>query len=144
MICRQAEAEEGEAQHLRGIKGRAEAWGRRRRRGGGIELGLAGKKCLATYKHDLLSVNEPNNNHKVEDDDDRVKHFLPTDLLLEATTSSTASPSRAKGTKKSAVRHAESVNPVAFYADDGEQGWRQLGWLRATARFYLGDSFLGK
>ena len=65
-----------------------------------------------------------------------MKHFLPTDLLLEATTSSTASPSRAKG-KKSAVRHAESVNPVAFYADDGEQGWRQLGWLRA-------DSFLGR
>ena len=81
---------------------------------------------------------------KVEDDDDRVKHFLPTDLLLEATTSSTASPARAKGTKKSAVRHAESVNPVAFYADDGEQGWRQLGWLRAPPRFYLGDSFLGK
>ena len=80
---------------------------------------------------------------KVEDDDDRVKHFLPTDLLLEATTSSTASPARAKR-KKSAVRHAESVNPVAFYADDGEQGWHQLGWLRATPRFYLEDSFLGK
>ena len=55
---------------------------------------------------------------QVEDDDDRVKHFLPTDLLLETTT-----PSTARG-KKATVRHAESVNPIVFSTDEGEQGWQ--------------------
>ena len=47
-----------------------------------------------------------------------MKHFLPTDLLLETTT-----PSTARG-KKATVRHAESVNPVVFSTDEGEQGWQ--------------------
>ena len=48
-----------------------------------------------------------------------MKHFLPTDLLLETTTSSSSPTARGK---KTTVRHAESVNPIAFSADEGDQG----------------------
>ena len=51
-----------------------------------------------------------------------MKHFLPTDLLLETTTASSTSPTAR--IRKATVRHAESVNPIVFSTDEGEQGWQ--------------------
>ena len=52
-----------------------------------------------------------------------MKHFLPTDLLLETTTAS----STTARVRKATVRHAESVNPIVFSTDEGEQGRNGLG-----------------
>ena len=81
--------------------------------------------------YEFFFVKEPitkyNWQFQVEDDDDNVKHFLPTDLLLETTMSLSSSSSPTARGKKATVRHAESVNPLAFSTDEGEQGQNGLG-----------------
>jgi len=87
---------------------------------------------------------EASSDWQVEDDDDNVKHFLPTDLLLETTMSLSSSSSPTARGKKATVRHAESVNPLAFSTDEGEQHMalrKTLSWAAAAAAEQKSNTF---